>query len=136
MVFDIDGVLADARHRLHHIEKTPKDWKAFFADASMDPVVDKGLALLREAREDSMVVLVTGRPQTLENVTREWMRRFGIPEVPVMFRSVIDHRPGKYVKEDHLTSLGGPDEVSVVYEDDESTADYLASIGYNVVRFG
>ena len=136
VVFDIDGVLADPRHRLHHIEKSPRNWKGFFADASLDPVMGKGIALLREAQQNFIVVLITGRPQTLENVTLEWMRRSGMPEVPVLFRSVIDHRPGKYVKEDHLTSLGGSQAVSVIYEDDEDIADYLVSIGYNVVRFG
>lgn len=29
-VFDIDGTLADLTHRLHHIQKQPKDWDAFF----------------------------------------------------------------------------------------------------------
>lgn len=29
-VFDIDGVLADVRHRLPHVQGRPKDWDAFF----------------------------------------------------------------------------------------------------------
>ena len=28
-IFDIDGTLLDISHRLKHIKKTPKDWKAF-----------------------------------------------------------------------------------------------------------
>ena len=36
-VIDIDGVLADVGHRLHHIQGRPKDWAAFFAAAGDDP---------------------------------------------------------------------------------------------------
>ena len=41
-VFDIDGVLADARHREHHVSGRPKDWDAFFAAVGDDPVVEAG----------------------------------------------------------------------------------------------
>jgi hypothetical protein len=32
-VFDLDGVLADVRHRLHFLDRRPKDWDGFFAAA-------------------------------------------------------------------------------------------------------
>ena len=32
-VFDLDGTLADVRHRLHHIEGRRRDWDAFFSAA-------------------------------------------------------------------------------------------------------
>ncbi len=36
-VFDIDGVLADATHRQHHVAGRPKDWDAFFARRGRRP---------------------------------------------------------------------------------------------------
>ena len=36
-VFDVDGVLADVRHRLRFVERSPKDWDAFFSAAVDDP---------------------------------------------------------------------------------------------------
>lgn len=45
-VLDLDGVLADVRHRLRFVEKTPKDWDAFFAAISADPPLEVGLALV------------------------------------------------------------------------------------------
>ena len=42
-VFDIDGVLADVRHRLHHVTARPKDWDAFFGAAPDDPPLREGL---------------------------------------------------------------------------------------------
>ena len=31
VVLDVDGVIADVRHRLHHVERKPKNWPAFVA---------------------------------------------------------------------------------------------------------
>lgn len=36
IVIDIDGTIADCAHRLHHIQKHPKDWKTFFAESAND----------------------------------------------------------------------------------------------------
>ncbi len=49
-VFDVDGVLADVRHRLRHVERRPKDWDAFFSAAVDDPPLAQGVALARRAR--------------------------------------------------------------------------------------
>lgn len=48
-VFDVDGVLAEVRHRLPHLEGRPKDWDAFFAAAQADPPLTEGVALAVEA---------------------------------------------------------------------------------------
>ena len=39
-VFDIDGVLADVRHRLHHLQCRPQRWEAFFTAADRDPLLE------------------------------------------------------------------------------------------------
>jgi hypothetical protein len=44
-VLDIDGVLADVSSRLHHLQRRPKDWSAFFAGMADDPVLAPGFAL-------------------------------------------------------------------------------------------
>jgi len=41
-VFDVDGVLADVRHRLHHLEARPQRWERFFRAADRDPVLEEG----------------------------------------------------------------------------------------------
>lgn len=45
VVFDVDGVLADVRHRLHFLRTRPKDWPAFFAAVPDDPPLAQGLRL-------------------------------------------------------------------------------------------
>jgi len=50
-VFDIDGVLADVGHRLAYVERRPKDWKAFFAAAPLDPPLREGRLIMRKGRD-------------------------------------------------------------------------------------
>jgi phosphoglycolate phosphatase-like HAD superfamily hydrolase len=35
-IFDIDGTLADATHRLHHVTGSNRNWDAFFQEAAHD----------------------------------------------------------------------------------------------------
>jgi phosphoglycolate phosphatase-like HAD superfamily hydrolase len=43
-VFDVDGVVADVRHRLRHVAHGRKNWNAFFAAAADDPPLEIGVA--------------------------------------------------------------------------------------------
>lgn len=40
VVFDIDGTLSDASHRLHHVTGGNRNWDAFFTEMAADPVVE------------------------------------------------------------------------------------------------
>ncbi len=62
-VIDIDGVIADVRHRLQHVARTPKDWDAFFAAAPDDEVLAVGLETARRLAEVCEIVYLSGRPE-------------------------------------------------------------------------
>jgi len=81
VIFDIDGTLADARHRLHHIQKKPKDWDAFF-DAMGDDeprwdVVD--VAAMYAKKRKMHIALLTGRPEKYRDITEQWLEFYGVP---------------------------------------------------------
>jgi hypothetical protein len=97
-VFDVDGVLADVRHRLHHVAGRPKDWDAFFAAALDDPPLQQGVALARASAEDCDVVYVTGRPERCRADTLTWFRRHGLPEGELRMRDDRDRRPARVAK--------------------------------------
>ena len=75
VVFDIDGVLADVSHRLHHIAARPKNWPAFFAAAAGDPPLPEGVDLARRLSADHEVLYLTGRPESLRSVTQHWLEQ-------------------------------------------------------------
>lgn len=132
IAFDIDGVLADASHRLHHITERPKDWPAFFAGIPDDPAIEEGRRALLAAAEETTVVLVSGRPEHTRAATSAWLADHGFPELPVHLRREGDRRPAPVVKLGILNRLGGSAVVQRVVEDDPTVAELLRASGYVV----
>ena len=46
VVFDLDGTLADIRHRLHHIKEGKPDWDAFYAACDKDTPMEYMMEVL------------------------------------------------------------------------------------------
>ena len=108
-VFDIDGTVADCTHRLHHIQKSPKDWTAFFADcrddAPISHVVELVKALLRDLTGPA-VIFVSGRSDECRDHTETWIEgEFDGLAAPVYMRKAGDHRDDDIVKIELLTDL-------------------------------
>ncbi|MBV9822860.1 MAG: hypothetical protein JO144_11525, partial [Actinobacteria bacterium] len=78
-VFDIDGVVADVRHRLHFLERRPKDWPGFFAAAARDTGLAEGIERVLAAAAEHEIVWLTGRPNSLRAVTRRWLDERELP---------------------------------------------------------
>ena len=97
-VFDIDGVLADATHRQHHLAARPKDWDAFFGEVGADPVIEAGVRRYLEEATRHEVVLMSGRPERTRRDTREWLTRNGLGEPRMILREDADFRPAAVVK--------------------------------------
>ena len=133
-VFDIDGVLADVRHRLHHIQGHPRDWDAFFAGVSADLVLDDGRAeALAAAASGLRIVYLTGRPDRCRRDTVRWMHIHGLPEGDLVMRGDRDRRPARVLKVEALRRLARGHEIAYLLDDDAEVIAAAASAGY-VVR--
>ena len=98
-LFDIDGTLADPTHRLHHIEKHPRDWDAFFADCGDDVPIPHICELARTLNDaDHTIVLVSGRSNQCRTATEAWRRLQGLDGLPLYMRRAGDHRPDDEIK--------------------------------------
>lgn len=131
-VFDIDGVLADVTHRLHHIERRPKDWGAFFAAAHEDPPLPEGVQLAQQVARERPVLYLTGRPESLRTVTQRWLEEHGLPAGPLLMRRPRDFRPARQAKLELLREIGRS--VHVVVDDDVSVVDALRQAGFAVLH--
>src|SRR3954467_2568573 len=76
-VIDLDGVVADVRHRLHHISGSRKNWSAFFAGVGDDDVLPEGRAVLDRLAGDHEIVYLTGRPERTRADTEAWLSTHG-----------------------------------------------------------
>ena len=134
-VFDVDGVLADVRHRLHHVERSPKDWPAFVAAMDDDAPLQVGIALaLDQSGAGHEIVYLTGRNESYRALTVAWLSRHGLPEGRLVMRRDSDRRPARLFKPDALRRIGSASRVVAVVDDDEAVVAVLRRDGWPVLH--
>lgn len=128
--FDIDGVLADNSHRLHHIAHRPKDWDAFFSRVSDDLLLSPGLDAVHQAVAMQWTpIYISGRPERCRHDTVEWLRFHGFPTGDVLLRSDDDRRPAALVKREYVRWLRTRGDVVLFVDDDEAVVRLLERDG-------
>lgn len=105
-IFDIDGTLADCSHRLHHIQKQPKDWTSFFADCHGDAPISHMIELAQTLRLASakQIVFVSGRSDECRPATELWLRENGLTGALYM-RKAGDYRDDDIIKVEILSQV-------------------------------
>jgi len=132
-VVDIDGVLADVRHRLHHVTGRPKNWPAFFAGAVDDGLLAEGERTVRALAGAYEVVYLSGRPEHLRAVTETWFRKHGLPAGRLLLRREGDFRPSKIFKVEALRGLARTRTVGLLVDDDDRVLAAARDAGFNVL---
>jgi hypothetical protein len=134
-VIDLDGVLADVRHRLSHVDKAPKDWDGFFAGIPADEVLPEGRAVAERLAGDHDIVYLTGRPERTRPQTEEWLARHRLPRGELIMRRDGDRRPARQAKPALLRRYADAGRrVAVVVDDDPAVCDTLERQGWPVLR--
>jgi hypothetical protein len=131
-VIDVDGVVADVRHRLARLEESPKDWDGFFAAAADDGPIDGGIDRVRELARDHDIVWLTGRPESLRATTLAWFAEHELPGGRLIMRRGNDRRPARVVKRAELRRLASRRTVAVVIDDDPAVVRALEADGWPV----
>lgn len=132
-VLDIDGVLADVSHRLHHITGPRRDWSAFFAEVDADGLLDAGARAAHEACGQGLrIVYLTGRPERCRSATQAWLDRMGLPDGPVHMRPDQDRRPARRFKVERLRDLAASAPVAFLLDDDQAVCDAASEAGFTV----
>ena len=106
VIVDIDGTLANANHRIHHIRQQPKNWGAFFSEAVKDPVNEIILRWVEVLREDHCIIIVSGRAiDQSQYLTVDWLREKKIPYDFLFMRNGYDYREDWIVKSEILAKM-------------------------------
>ena len=134
VLFDIDGVLADAAGRQHFLTGRRKDWDAFFAASVDDPLIEETATLLRLLDPELAVVLLTARPTTVLEGTVDWLGRFEVRWDLLAMRPASDRRPSAVVKQEALAEIRALGlEVRLAFEDDLRNAEMFRAAGIPTV---
>jgi phosphoglycolate phosphatase-like HAD superfamily hydrolase len=132
-VIDLDGTVADVRHRLHHLERRPKDWDGFFRGIPDDQPLAEGVAVAKTLAQDHELVYLTGRPERHRAATEAWLRHHNLPPGQLMMRRDGDRRPARVAKLAILRRLGAERFVAVFVDDDPAVCAAARAAGFPVL---
>jgi len=119
VIFDIDGVLSDARPRQHHLIDGTPDWHAFFSEGINDEPLTAGVALARVTALP--IVMVSARPSYVHHDSVAWLEREGVPFDLVVTRPAGDGSTSSEFKAAELAALQEAGyEVTLAVDDDPS----------------
>jgi hypothetical protein len=124
-------VVADVRHRLHHLKRR-RSWDAFFAAADEDGLLAEGAALARDLAQRHEVVWLTGRPEWLRETTADWLDRHDLPGTELHLRPYHDYRPAPLYKLEVLQKLA-PRGIAAVIDDDDEVIRVALKAGFPAV---
>lgn len=131
-VVDIDGVLADVQHRLHHLKRRPKDWAGFFGAMGDDMPYAEGIDLVTLLAHEHDIVYLSGRPERTRAVTHAWLARNGAPSGTLMLRPDDDRRPARLFKVGVLRRLSAQRDVAMLVDDDPAVCAAARAAGFTV----
>lgn len=105
IIFDIDGTLADIRHRVHYLTRKPKDWVAFQAEAHLDSVIEPIATIFRVMGPWHNIILCTGRGEQERRVTEAWLAKHRLISLWLFMRTEGDYRADDVVKAEMLVQM-------------------------------
>ena len=119
VVFDVDGVLANAEHRQHLITGYRHDWMAFFDHCGKDGLIVETATLAALLDPSLQVILLTARPSRVEDITVEWMTRHGVRWDLLIMREYGDYSYARDFKQYTVHELRAYGfELDLAFEDD------------------
>lgn len=132
IIFDLDGTLADCRHRRHFIEKdgaNKPNWDAFYEacdkDEPIQPVLDAFIHLTQGEPFNHDVQIWSGRSESVKEKTLNWLINLtGYCADKMYWKRRLKMRPvGDYTPDDQLKerwldqAIENGDKIEFVFDD-------------------
>lgn len=153
IVFDIDGTLANIKHRLHYIKSEPAtnsyeeingtgkpDWDSFNAAMHEDKInphiaaINKSMCGREYGRVSYPAIIVTGRPDIYREVTEKWLSHHGINYCYLFMRAKDDYRSDVNIKREIAERNIADAKVLFVIDDRSKVVDMWRELGYKCLQ--
>lgn len=105
VICDYDGTLSSGIHREHLVKNEKKDWKTYFSLCSQDEPIDFVIRWIRELAKENTICIVSGRPDSTQFDSMDWLDRYNVPYQYLFMRQSSDKRSDVEVKTDILNHL-------------------------------
>lgn len=132
VIFDLDGTLADGRHRLHLLPTKDYDktesWTEFNLAAVDDLPFQDNIDLCNALGLHYKVVILTGRSDVARQITLDWLWHHNVYFNELVMRSQSDNRKDTVIKEEYLSSIG-LENILCCFDDLPHVAYHLRSLG-------
>lgn len=129
-IVDVDGTVADLRHRLHYISNGPRNQAAFESEAEFDSEIEPVIEVVRALdRAGFFILFVSGRDERIRGLTETWLQNHGVPFDQLYMRKTGDTRADHIIKKEILAEIQnniGCDIVGVI-DDRQSVVDMWRS---------
>lgn len=128
-LFDLDGVLADDRHRVHHA--LAREWVDYFAKMDKDKVWPQGRELYDNAAMLGWdIMYCTGRREDTREMTRKWLKKKGFNhKLPLLMRPQEERAPLAVLKAGIVHGLREKYETILLYDDDPAVIQQVGRRG-------
>ena len=133
-IWDLDGTLADGRHRLHLLPKAEDSghtysWDEFNLAAGGDfPFLDN-IQLMNELYQmGRKIIILTGRSDVAKHVTEKWLWEYGCNYNQLIMRPREDHRKDVDFKQEKLLGIG-KHKIIACFDDLEHVAKHIRGMG-------
>jgi hypothetical protein len=136
-VFDLDGTLCDLSHRLHFIERSPKDWSSFYKACVNDSPIMEVIEIAHLLQNVGHVIaIVSGRSDEVESETSRWLQDHRINYDFLLMRKAGDYRQDYIVKSELLDELikRWPKPIGGIFEDRKQVVDMYRARGLRVFQ--
>ena len=145
IIFDIDGTLLNIQHRVHHLHKTPPDWKSFNESMEGDSPILEMVKLLQIIARDqgNRLIFCSGRSEQSRVISEK--------QISTLLPSILDRGKSKKIelylrenndfRDDAVVKLDLYDQMlkdgfnpKIVFEDRASVVKMWRSLGLRCLQ--
>lgn len=139
IIVDIDGTIADPRHRLGLIETRPRRWEQFIAESVNDSPYHDIVWLVKTLHSvGCRVIIVTARSEKEREVTTTWLEnKSGLKGIyeKIYMRETGDFRNDAIVKKELLEDIYSDGYIPyLVLDDRNSVVDMWRTVGLRCLQ--
>jgi hypothetical protein len=146
VIVDIDGTIANGKHREHFLHQEEKDWDSYFSNCDKDTPIQEIVDLVETLGKNGYeIIFCTGRRDTEREKTVKWLWELFIKDEPynmddidhdtILMRKEGDFRHDTIVKPELLEEARIPkDQIAFILEDRNSMVKKWRELGIKCLQ--